>query len=166
MNSITSEYKTTEIINNSNYKTNTAFIPDELLIFNKTDYRNYFDSPSLLNPNVNNWDCKPIMASGEKASLEVDNFQNLQSRDKKVEKTTVIKEYCFLDQIFTLEFEDNNFYLTHTRWSLVGMGRDLFEAEIDLLKEIKSLAMDLIHTKLKPTDYEDFEFIDFVKNNC
>jgi hypothetical protein len=40
-------------------------------------------------------------------------------------------------ELFNVETEDGHVYVTHPRWSLVGMGKTLFGAEMSLIAEAK-----------------------------
>lgn len=55
---------------------------------------------------------------------------------------------------FYVEEEDGFFYIRHDRWSLVGMGRTLAEAERDLLAEAADLREVLASPSSVPMDDE------------
>jgi len=61
------------------------------------------------------------------------------------------------DEIFLLEIEDGFVYLRHPRWSWVGVGGSVQEAERDLLEEIQRLAVvmsDISPSELTPDGLE------------
>jgi hypothetical protein len=55
---------------------------------------------------------------------------------------------------FYVEMEDGFFYIRHERWSLVGMGKTLSEAERDLLSEASDLRDALAVPSTVPLDAE------------
>ena len=55
---------------------------------------------------------------------------------------------------FYVEIEDGFTYIRHERWSLVGMGRTLAEAEQDLLSEASDLRDVLASPSQVPMDVE------------
>jgi hypothetical protein len=55
---------------------------------------------------------------------------------------------------FYVEVADGFYYIRHNRWSLVGMGKTLTEAERDLLDEAADLREVLASTSSLPMDAE------------
>jgi len=55
---------------------------------------------------------------------------------------------------FYVEIEDGFYYIRHERWSLVGMGKTLPEAEQDLLSEASDLREVLASLSPVPMDAE------------
>ena len=55
---------------------------------------------------------------------------------------------------FYVEVEDGFYYIRHDRWSLVGMGKTLAEAERDLLSEAADLREVLASPSPVPMDAE------------
>ena len=62
--------------------------------------------------------------------------------------------YVVAGEPFYVEIEDGFYYIRHARWSLVGMGRTLPEAEQDLLSEASELRDVLDSPSHVPMDAE------------
>jgi hypothetical protein len=63
---------------------------------------------------------------------------------------------------FYVEIEDGFYYIRHERWSLVGMGRTLPEAEQDLLREASDLRDVLASPSPVPMDAELSRLVAFL----
>ncbi|OIO16359.1 MAG: hypothetical protein AUJ54_11530 [Ignavibacteria bacterium CG1_02_37_35] len=78
-------------------------------------------------------------------------------------KSIIIKDSINIcDESFLLEKEDNHYYLSHPKWSLVGMGQNLYEAEIDLLKEAKELLKDMRELPTESLSKEALNLLDYL----
>jgi hypothetical protein len=64
---------------------------------------------------------------------------------------------------FYVEMEDGFYYIRHERWSLVGMGKTLPEAERDLLSEASDLRDALAVPSSVPMDAELSRIAAFVR---
>ena len=64
---------------------------------------------------------------------------------------------------FYVEVEDGFYYIRHDRWSLVGMGKTLAEAERDLLSEAADLREVLASPSPVPMDAELERLTTFVQ---
>jgi hypothetical protein len=62
--------------------------------------------------------------------------------------------YQVAGEPFYVEIEDGFYYIRHNRWSLVGMGRTIPEAEQDLLSEAEDLRDVLAVPSPVPMDAE------------
>lgn len=68
----------------------------------------------------------------------------------------------FAGEIFNLSIEDDRVVLTHPRWSLVGIGRSLAEAEADLVNEARDAFEGLSLFSLSEFSSEELDFRDFL----
>lgn len=60
--------------------------------------------------------------------------------DKRRKMKNLNKDYIIIkNEKFYIERENNLFYLVHPKWSLIGVGKTLHNAEINLIKEAKEL---------------------------
>ncbi|MDR8390639.1 hypothetical protein NC796_05790 [Aliifodinibius sp. S!AR15-10] len=65
--------------------------------------------------------------------------------NKNVElKRTVQLEYTYKGERFNLDRKNGLIYISHPKWSLVGMGETLLKAEIDMLKDARLIADEYI----------------------
>lgn len=62
--------------------------------------------------------------------------------------------YPVAGEPFYVEIEDGFYYIRHERWSLMGMGKTLPEAERDLLSEASDLREVLASPSPTPMDAE------------
>ena len=69
-------------------------------------------------------------------------------------ETAASSPYLVAGEPFYVEVEDGFYYIRHERWSLVGMGRTLSEAEQDLLSEASDLREVLASPSPVPMDAE------------
>lgn len=63
---------------------------------------------------------------------------------------------------FFVETDGPTVYLRHPRWSLLGAGRSLFEAERDLRSEAAELAQVMSDMPLRELDYDALQLFHFV----
>jgi hypothetical protein len=53
----------------------------------------------------------------------------------RIQRTDHIAQYRIAGEMFYVEVKSRRTYLQHPRWSLMGAGRSLADAEVALLKE-------------------------------
>jgi hypothetical protein len=95
----------------------------------------------------------------ENATNTVNNIKKC----KELESKKIIKPTCIIkNEIFNLEFEDDMIYITHTKWSLTGMGKTLLEAELDLIEEANLIADVYLNEPLNKLSYESLKLRDFI----
>lgn len=63
---------------------------------------------------------------------------------------------------FDVEKEGDEYVLTHPRWSLLGMGRTLVEAEIDLIKGAREISPHYVGKSLSSLSRDAFMMRDFL----
>jgi hypothetical protein len=74
----------------------------------------------------------------------------------------IAPEVDIFGEPFVLEFEDDEVYLRHPRWSLIGAGSSLLEAEMDLLAEARDLSEVLLKVPHANLDPEAMSLRDFL----
>lgn len=92
-------------------------------------------------------------------------YENYQSSYEYFFIQNVIKEritHKIKEEKFIIEFENELCYLSHPKWSLVGMGNNLCEAEIDLIKEAKIIAPNFINVPINSLNNEALRLRDFL----
>jgi hypothetical protein len=92
-------------------------------------------------------------------------FSESKSSSTKPEMSFTYKVINYIlinDQKFSIEKENDQFYVSHEKWSLTGMGNTLEEALIDLRNEAKELFLDLREQELTSLSYEALIMRDFL----
>lgn len=63
---------------------------------------------------------------------------------------------------FNLEILKSKIYLTHPKWSFVGEGNHLIEAEMDVIEQVHEIADDYIHISPSNLTFEALKMRDFI----
>ena len=63
---------------------------------------------------------------------------------------------------FDIEFEEQSFHIVHRKWSLMGTGATLVEAEIDLMREARELAKIMVGMNEEELDDSARKLLSFV----
>lgn len=70
--------------------------------------------------------------------------------------------YQFHGERFDLEIDDGVLSLRHPRWSLMGTGKTLIEAETDLLDEAREVAHAMLELPIATLSFEAFRLREFL----
>ena len=81
---------------------------------------------------------------------------------KLTERKTDTHPYRFRGERFDLEIDDGIFSLRHPRWSLMGTGTTLLEAEIDLLDEAREVVHAILELPITTLSFEAFRLREFL----
>lgn len=88
------------------------------------------------------------------------------SQREKSSKPNVNKFYHSVnDEEFLLEYDEDNVYLSHEKWSLMVSGENLIEAELNLMREIKDLSKSFLKFPLNKLDDSAHELRSFILRN-
>jgi hypothetical protein len=75
----------------------------------------------------------------------------------------ILRDYILImDEKFFIEKENDMIYLTHDKWSLVGVGKNLIEAEKDLMIEAKELFNNIRKIELNNLSQGAIQMRDFL----
>lgn len=78
--------------------------------------------------------------------------------DEKVLRSRVV----IAGEPFELELENDTIYLKHSRWSLVGSGGSILDAERDLIRETEELAGAMLYEPVRSMSYDAIRLRDFL----
>ncbi|MDP3149775.1 MAG: hypothetical protein Q8N83_11665 [Ignavibacteria bacterium] len=122
----------------------------------------------------------PIGGYGDGCNLMDENFHlaaTSMNTEIKINKSNLFKKVIYHSSLnsiiikdsinignesFLFEKEDNYYYLSHPKWSLVGMGKNLYEAEVDLLNEAKELLTDMRELPTESLSQEALNLLDYL----
>ena len=79
-----------------------------------------------------------------------------------IQRKTNTHPYQFHGEPFDLEIDDAVLSLRHARWSLIGTGRTLVEAETDLLNEAREVAHAMLELPIATLSFEAFRLREFL----
>ena len=83
--------------------------------------------------------------------------------DKVKRMKNLNKDYIIIkNEKFYIEKENNLFYLVHSKWSLIGVGKTLYDAEINLIKEAKELFREFKNISNKNLSNDGLELKDYL----
>jgi hypothetical protein len=71
-------------------------------------------------------------------------------------------KHCVCGEEFDLEVSDNKIYLSHPKWSFVGEGDNLIEAEMDVVRQAREIASEFIVMRDTGFTYEALKLREFI----
>ena len=86
--------------------------------------------------------CIVAPSEGYTTSYKVSNIRSEIKRNTQIPRTIRIH-----DEYFDCAQEDHEVIITHPKWSIMGIGKDLQEAKIDLKTNAELIASDYINEK-------------------
>lgn len=76
---------------------------------------------------------------------KIDSKFQSDTKEEFVYNVKVVLDHYINNERFILISKNNKIYLTHPIWSLSGMGKNLLDAELDLINDAKIIAEEYIH---------------------
>ncbi len=81
---------------------------------------------------------------------------------QKVKNQKRVLDYEIKGERFEIHLKNDLVYINHPKWSLVGMGGTLLDAEIDMLEEAKLIAEEYLEMEDSQLSYEAQKFKEYL----
>ena len=82
--------------------------------------------------------------------------------DKQVGRRTLCLEHLIQGEPFLREVDGDEIILSHSKWSLVGIGSTVLEAEADLLDEVHDLTQIYLTIPVESLDQDGYRLRNFL----